>query len=230
MKEYNRKCPECGEEIFYTRKFDRNRAEKRNTNCKSCSAKGHVPWNKGVLRTEEEKKNISKSLKGENHPMYGKKRPEHSERMNGENNPMYGKSQSQKTRNLISEKARGKKNPQHSEWMKGENNPSKRPEVRKKMRLSAIKKGLKFPNYNPKGCKIIDEYNKKYGFNFQHAENGGEVCIDGYWPDGLDEKRKTIIEIDEPKHFNSDGTYIKKDIQRQEYLENLGYKFIRIKF
>jgi hypothetical protein len=33
----------------------------------------------------------SECKKGENHPMYGKKRPELSERMKGENNPMYGR-------------------------------------------------------------------------------------------------------------------------------------------
>ena len=68
-----------------------------------------------------------------------------------------------------------------------------------------------------------------YGFNFQHAENGGEVCIDGYFPDGIDMEKKIIIEIDEPRHYDKNGNLKQKDIQRQNYLENLGYKFIRVR-
>ena len=85
------------------------------------------------------------------------------------------------------------------------------------------------PNFNPAGCRLIDKYNKKDGYEFQHAMNGGEVQIGGYFPDGLDEKRKTIIEIDEKQHYTSDGELKEKDKKRQEYLENLGYKVIRIK-
>lgn len=59
------------------------------------------------------------------------------------------------------------------------------------------------------------------GYNFQHAENGGEICIDGYFPDGVDQDKMVIIEIDEKHHFNVDD--------RQKYLENLGYDFIRIR-
>ncbi len=44
-------------------------------------------------------------VSGENNPMYGKKRPELSERMSGKNHPMYGK-----------------KRPEHSRFMSGENN------------------------------------------------------------------------------------------------------------
>ena len=138
---------------------------------------------------------------------------------------------SEKTRKKMSDSHKGK-----SPWNKGKTGIYSE-EVLKNWRLSALKRieknkfngGQMTPGYNSEACKIIDEYNKKYGFNFRHAENGGEICIDGYWPDGLDEKRKTIIEIDENHHFNSDGTYRKKDIQRQRYLEDLGYKFIRVR-
>ncbi|MBT4732226.1 DUF559 domain-containing protein, partial [Candidatus Woesearchaeota archaeon] len=50
----------------------------------------------------------------------------------------------------------------------------------------------------------------------------------GYYPDGLDENRKTIIEVDESHHFKN-GELRKKDIKRQTYLESLGYDVIRIK-
>lgn len=34
--------------------------------------KGRIPWNKGVSRSDEVKRKISKANKGENHPMFGK--------------------------------------------------------------------------------------------------------------------------------------------------------------
>lgn len=179
---WGRKCPECGEELFYTRKWNRDRAEKRNTNCKSC-----------IMESVETRKNMSESVSGKRNGMYGKF---------GEDNPLYGKKRSEETK--------------------------------LKMRLSRLKNieknsGQASPNYNKIGCEIIRWYNMFWNFNFRHAENGGEICIDGYFPDGVDEKRKTIIEIDEPRHFNADGTYKQKDIERQQYLESLGYTFIRIR-
>jgi len=214
-KKWIRKCLKCGEELSYTRESDRNRAEKQNTNCCSCAKKG-------MKLSDEHKENISESLKGIKRSEETRKKISESKKGKnlGENNVRYwlGKTRSEETKQKIREKRKLQIMKPFTE------------EMLKKMRLSAIKRGIKFPNYNSKGCKIIDEYNRKYGYNFQHAENGGEVCIDGYWPDGLDEKRKTIIEIDESRHFNSDGTYKEKDIKRQKYLENLGYKVIRIKF
>ena len=102
------------------------------------------------------------------------------------------------------------------------------------MRLSRIREieekyGQCVPNYNSEGCEIIDEYNKKFGYDFQHAENGGEICIDGYFPDGTDEKRKTLIEVDEKHHFDKAGKLREKDVKRQRYFEILGYNVIRVR-
>lgn len=214
MKKWKRKCPECGEEISYTRKSDRNRAEIKNTNCRSCSLKGkkrksftnetrkrmsnshkgQVPWNKGLIKeTDERVKKNSESNKG-------RKRSKETKLKMRKNNAHYWKG---KTRTE---------------------------ETKLKIRLSMIKRnGITFPNYNPDACRYINEYNKKYGFNFQHAENGGEVNIDGYFPDGIDEKRKTIIEVDEPRHYDKNGNLKQKDVKRQKYLEGLGYKVIRVR-
>ncbi len=47
--------------------------------------------NNSPTKRPEVRKKLCDSKKGEKHPMYGKKRPEHSERMCGENNPNFGK-------------------------------------------------------------------------------------------------------------------------------------------
>lgn len=132
-----------------------------------------------------------------------------------------------------------------SKQREGSNNPmfgkKHKDETRKKMRLntiSRIKNSIKNggqiqPLYNSDGCKIIVEYGKKNGYNFQHAENGGEFYIKelGYWVDGYDKDRNVVIEIDESFHFNPDGSLKEKDLKRQkEITDFLQCKFIRIKF
>jgi len=113
-------------------------------------------------------------------------------------------------------------------------NLEEREKQSKRCRISAINRIMKthghiYPNYNINACKIIEDYGKENGYDFQHALNGGEVNIDGYFPDGLDEEKKTIIEIDETHHFDINGNLREKDIIRQKYLENLEYKIIRIR-
>ena len=194
-----------------------------------------IVWNKGLTKKIDNRLN-GKSRPGKENPNYEKgyykwwvekygkdvademnKKLSIKKSLPGKLNGMYGKSQSLETINKI---------------LCNRNFTNKTFE---KMRISAIKRiertiGKKLkPSYNTLACKIIDKYSKKYGFNFQHAENGGERCIGGYFPDGIDEKRKTIIEVDEKHHFNGDGTLKKRDIERQQYLENLGYKVIRVK-
>ena len=109
-------------------------------------------------------------------------------------------------------------------------------EWRRKHRLIRIKQikerhGQATPNYNPEACKFIEEYGRKHGYNFQHAENGGEFHIRelGYWIDGYDAQQNVVIEVDEPHHYKN-GRLRKKDATRQQEIEeHLGCKFIRIK-
>ena len=84
------------------------------------------------------------------------------------------------------------------------------------------------PAFNPRGCDMIDILNEN-GYNFQHAQNGGEFYIIGFWLDGYDAEKNIAIEIDEPAHF-IDGQLKEKDIERQSEIEReLNCKFIRIK-
>ena len=173
--------------------------------CKNCSNYGTRAYWKGKRRSTETKEKISRTLTGRTRSDEAKKKTSMTlkAKVLGENNPMFGKKHSAETR--------------------------------KKMRLAAIKRiadaaGQAHPNYNPEACKIIDVYGKRHGFNFQHAENGGEICVDGYFPDGIDIKQKTIIEVDENHHFDKNNNLRLPDIERQQYLEQLGYKIIRVKY
>ncbi|KKK60013.1 hypothetical protein LCGC14_3028620, partial [marine sediment metagenome] len=84
MKKWKRNCPnpdsnpKCEKELSYSRIYERDRAEKQNTNCNSCAKKGK----KRKPFSDEWKKNIGKSVSGERNGMYGVHRF-------GENNPMY---------------------------------------------------------------------------------------------------------------------------------------------
>jgi hypothetical protein len=113
----------------------------------------------------------------------------------------------------------------------GVDNVFQHPTVKEKIRKSGAFKSL-FPNYNKNAILIIEEYGKKYGYNFQHAENGGEYYVDGlgYYLDGYDKEKNVVIEIDEYHHFDINGNYKQKDVIRQQKIENLlNCKFIRIR-
>ena len=166
---------------------------------------------KGKKHTKKSRDLMKKNhadFSGENHPSWGMKRSEISiERMrksrpdqHGKNNSMFGK--------------------RHTN------------ESIRKIRLSAIKQREKMhgqisPFYNPKSISIIEQYGKEHGYNFQHAENGGEYHIKelGYWVDGYDEEKNVVIEYYEPFHKKQ----IERDERRQtEIVDNLKCKFIII--
>jgi len=90
---------------------------------------------------------LSEIKSGINNPLFGTKRPEHSEKMKGDSNPMKkeeNKSLFRHKRPEHSEKMKGDNNhmktPEMREWF-SKNNPSKRPEVAKK--ISEAQKGKK---------------------------------------------------------------------------------------
>jgi hypothetical protein len=114
------------------------------------------------------------------------------------------------------------------------NRGSKNPEVRKKMRLSSIRRiknivGQIHPNYNPKSIQILEQKAKDLGIiDLKHAENGGEYYIKdlGYWVDGYSSSKNIVIEYYENAHKKRN----ERDIRRkQEIIDYLKCKFIEIK-
>lgn len=85
-------------------------------------------------------------------------------------------------------------------------------------------------HYSIKGCKYIDELNKKNNWKLQHALNGGEIEVDGYFLDGYDKELNIAFEYDEPKHYEDVFNNILniRDIERQKHIiECLSCRFFR---
>ena len=109
-------------------------------------------------------------------------------------------------------------------------------DTKKKQRVSAITyikslKGSVVPRYNKSSIKLIEEYGRKHGYKFQHAENGGEYHVEelGYFLDAYDKDKNVVLEIDEKRHFSM-GELKNQDTIRQSEIERvLKCKFIRIR-
>lgn len=101
-------------------------------------------------------------------------------------------------------------------------------EQKSKIRKSTIKYLESLTNkefkcrYNKNACKFIDELNKQNNWHLQHAENGGEIEVDGYFLDGYDKKLNIAFEYDESAHYKDiiNNILNDKDILRQNYIIN----------
>lgn len=227
--QYRKQCPnpennpKCKKEIDYRSKL-----------CHSCKLYG----NRNPAKREDVKNKISINN--------GMKNPIHVLKISGDRNPNAinkgknhwntGRKHTSETKRLISEKTKeGMDNDRVRNLIAMGN---KDPEKIKSFRKAAIKRikdryGVAFPNYNKNACKIIEEYGKKNGYNFQHAENGGEFYIGelGYWVDGYDKEKNVVIEYYERHHYNKDGTLKARDlIREQEIINYLNCKFISINY
>tara|TARA_R110000751_G_scaffold173040_1_gene279471 strand:+ start:527 stop:1135 length:609 start_codon:yes stop_codon:yes gene_type:complete len=107
-------------------------------------------------------------------------------------------------------------------------------EINQKSRVSAINrikntKGQISPNYNKLSIPILEAKAKELGItDLQHAENGGEFQVCGYFVDGYSKEHNIVFEYDEKHHFKN-GNLKEKDIKRQSQIEKtLDCKFIRI--
>jgi len=209
---FKKNCPKCFKELYYKNKYNLEKSIKNNSLCDICE---------GVKKfrnlTDEEKlirnKKLSEKLSGINHPQWGKSHTDeykkHLKEINlGDNNPMYGKIGPNKGKKFSDS-------------------------ARHKLRISVInrlkKMGILFGqkganNFNPRACEYIDNLNKEKGWNLQHALNGGEIEVCGYFVDGYDKDRNIVIEYDEKYH-----RYQKeKDIKRMNEIKNhLQCKFLR---
>lgn len=232
--EYTRECPICFCGIEYPNASSFNRAVKQNRSCKKCSYTKSANSQRKHTLFERNCPKCDKQLKYSGYHSWwsatkhnrvcvscskiGKKMPDGfskklSKLMSGRGNPMYGRNHTEKTKGLISVKNKG--------------NKSKTGQIisdvsKLKMRQAVIKRiekyGTKSRNFNPIACKFIEEYGKQNGYNFQHALNGGEFSVLGYFVDGYDKGKNVVFEYDEPIH-NRPSTR-KNDILRMNEIKN----------
>jgi hypothetical protein len=75
--------------------------------------------------------------------------------------------------------------------------------------------------YNKHAIQFIESYGNEHGYNFQHAENGGEVRILNYYVDGYDATNKVIFEYNESYH-NRKAIKLKDERRRRRILNEIG--------
>jgi hypothetical protein len=201
---YVRNCPVCSKELICKNIYEMNRQNKQQRKCISCAAKSKV-------FSEEHRKNLSIANTG--------------------------KTLSDTTRKKLSDALTGRKLSEETKKKIAEGNRGKLYSVEsiRKMRLSTLKLlentvGQISPRYNPIACNAIDEYGKLHGYKFQHAENGGEFYIKelGYWVDGYDKEKNTVIEYYEPYH-DKPLNKIRDEKRQEEIINFLNCNFIILK-
>lgn len=210
IKKWKRICPNpdrnpnCEKELFYSTKGNKVRAEKQNTNCRSCAMMV-------IFRVEEIRKKISESLNGIT------RSEETREKLR----------KAWEFRKLIpfTEETRKKMR----EAKKGIKREPFTDEHKKNLRISATKNGQKIPNFNKTACLYFDWLNKWNGWNGQHALNGGEKEVNGYFVDYFEPTLNMVIEWDEEYHYENNKLR-EKDIRRQkEIVGELRCTFHRIR-
>lgn len=85
-------------------------------------------------------------------------------------------------------------------------------------------------NSSERACQYIDKLNEQNHWNLQHAKNGGEITVCGYYLDGYDKERNIVVEYDEPYHYTDVYNNIlrEKDIKRQnEIIKEINPTFYR---
>ena len=186
---------DCKKEIIYSSKKSFNQANKYNRVCNSCKTLGKYHTKESKLKMSQSSKNrppVSEETKR-------KMSESHKGISVGVKNPMFGK------------------HPKSSYGMLGKKQSEKTRERMRIARMVQIEKLGGGPTYNPKACEFIDKLNKENGYNFQHALNGGEHSITGYYVDGYDKEKNVIFEYDEKHHYYvGDGKLKSKDTIRQQ--------------
>jgi hypothetical protein len=216
-KRFKRDCPTCKNVIEYKSESWMKIASKRESRCNSCTSSGvnNSRYKHGLMVGDGRNKPC---------PDCGTKilirsRYCKSCSKKGSRNNFYGKTHSQDVIDKIVESNTGR-NCKASTKEKHRVNM-----VNKLKRLHpGFPKGA--PMYNVDSIKILESKAKELGItDLQHAENGGEFEILGYFVDGYSSEKNVVIEYYEKFHKYQKETDM---IRQQAIVDNLGCKFIII--
>lgn len=238
-KQFTRNCPKCNKELSYSTKFTLKNAEDKNSVCKSCSLigkgtgfkKGHQigrgkpSWNKGLKGVQVA---WNKGLTKETSPsvaQYGI-----SSGISKRGKPTWNTGLTAETDDRVAANGLLSGKTLHKRHVDGTlKSPTIRPEVRRKMRETMLRKVEEmggFPNFNPKACEIFNEINRMMGWEGIHAMNGGEYKFIGYAVDFYEPNLNIVIEYYEKFHKST----VDRDLYRQiEIINELNCKFFIIK-
>lgn len=192
-------CPQCNSDIEYKSKRGYTDAVKRNSLCITCRNKSPDKARKVSLANKGKDYNKSNLGRKQTPEWIEKKR----QSLKGRKPGFAGKRHTDETRQKMSK-------------------------IRAEMLLERFGTGHQIaPWYNKDACRLFDEINRELGWNGQHAENGGEFYIDGYWLDYYEPTQNVVIEFDEERH--NIPSVKEKDRIKQEHVVNLlKCKFVRI--
>jgi hypothetical protein len=197
---FTRICPQCNKEVVHKSKKTQMAAIRNNKICMSCAASGK---NNGMFGKKHTTTTIKKiKIKIEQQVI------------------------TDETREKMSISARNRLKV-YNHWLGRKHSD----DARRKMTLHHSKKLIDnkwTPTYNIAACKVIDEYGKRFGYNFKHALNGGEYFIEslGYWVDGYDIDKNVVIEYYERNHLY---TKEKDELRINKIKETLGCEVIILK-
>lgn len=219
MEEFNRRCPTCDKELFYSNKGKLTRAIKDKCKCRSCSTLGRI------VSTETAAK-ISVAHKGRISPLRG--RPISEEHKRKDSIAHLGKRHSPQSRLKNSFSHRGCK-----AWNKGKNYSEERkkemsecakqamhrPEVRRR-HIEALYDSEWLKVKTDKGQLEMLEKWRRLGFHFKpnYAVKGDDFL---YYLDGYDPVLNVVMEYDGKYHFRKSTEIQMKDRIREKNIINL---------
>lgn len=203
---YVKKCPTCGEDIFYKSKDSLTNSIKENSNCRKCMGKVISETRKGIKFSEEHKRKLSEIKK--------------QSKLSDEHKKNIGISLKGLKRSDESKK-------RYSESKIGDKNPAKQQYVKDKIRNTVNKKYLTDPTYKEKISSSLMKYFKNNPSYISYDE------LEGYkkYKTGVDRitrfNKKQLIE-----NWNGLDYYDNEDIKNNFNLHynNVNYPTIDHKF
>lgn len=225
MNEWKKICPSCGDEISYKTKYILNVSIKKGLVCKSCSAseRKRTPLTVScsfVCELCKKKIGLKHNVKGKTVCRKCRTKCQFLRTCTwcGKDIKYTTKWRYEKAcqNNIKCSKCRQLNIPHTIPYRKPHSE-----ETKDKLRLAFIRNGSIYPSYNKESCLYFEWLNKKNGWNGKYALNGGEYFIKelGYWVDYYEPKYNVVVEWDEKRHYNPDGSLKEKDVIRMKRIK-----------